>query len=112
MRARAGSEESGYEITRDFVVAMLEHFKAQKVIHRRFAFQIILQACGPRAVAHCMCMPHVSQALPPCTNAPDASPPLAVAATAGVLGRQHRTKMRAAVVDPATVIGTQAWSSR
>lgn len=41
---RAGSEEGGYEITRDFVVAMLEHFKAQKTIHRRFAFQIILQA--------------------------------------------------------------------
>ena len=44
----AGSEESGYEITRDFVVAMLEHLKAQKIIHRRFAFQIILQACGPQ----------------------------------------------------------------
>ena len=59
----AGSEESGYEITRDFVVAMLEHFKAQKVIHRRFAFQIILQACASRP-----CTPHVLHA--PALKAP------------------------------------------
>lgn len=39
----AGSEESGYTLTRDFAVAMIEHFKAQKLIHRRFAFQILLQ---------------------------------------------------------------------
>ena len=41
----AGSEESGYTLTRDFAVAMIEHFKAQKLIHRRFAFQILLQVC-------------------------------------------------------------------
>jgi hypothetical protein len=46
----AGSEEEGYVLTRDFVVAMLEHFRAQKNIHRRFALQIILQARGP-----CIC---------------------------------------------------------
>ena len=30
-------------MTRDFVVAMIEQFKAQKLIHRRFAFQILLE---------------------------------------------------------------------
>ena len=40
----AGSEEGGYTLTRDFVVAMIEHFKAQKLIHKRFAFQILMQA--------------------------------------------------------------------
>ena len=30
-------------MTRDFVVAMIEYFKAQKLIHRRFAFQILLE---------------------------------------------------------------------
>ena len=39
----AGSEDTGYTLTRDFVLAMLEQFKAQKTIHRRFAFQIIMQ---------------------------------------------------------------------
>ena len=41
----AGSEEGRYTLTRDFVVAMIEHFKAQKLIHKRFAFQILTQAC-------------------------------------------------------------------
>jgi hypothetical protein len=42
--AAAGSEEAGYNLTLDFVVAMIEHFKAQKLVHKRFAFQILLQA--------------------------------------------------------------------
>jgi hypothetical protein len=33
----------GYVITLDFVKEMLETFKDQKLIHRRFAFQILLQ---------------------------------------------------------------------
>lgn len=36
--------EGGYVITRDFVVAMMEEFKQQRLVHRRFAFQILLQA--------------------------------------------------------------------
>ncbi|KIY99524.1 protein phosphatase 5 [Monoraphidium neglectum] len=36
--------EGGYVITRDFVVAMMDEFKQQRLIHRRFAFQILLQA--------------------------------------------------------------------
>jgi DNA-directed RNA polymerase subunit N (RpoN/RPB10) len=38
-----GNEEDGYTLTREFAVAMLERFKDQKLIHKRFAFQIILQ---------------------------------------------------------------------
>eukprot|EP00775_Hariotina_reticulata_P007235 gene7235-7448_t len=34
----------GYVITLDFVKEMLETFKEEKLIHRRFAFQILLQA--------------------------------------------------------------------
>lgn len=30
-------------LTLDFVIAMLEQFKIQKTIHRRFAFHIIMQ---------------------------------------------------------------------
>ena len=43
--AGAGSEEEGYHLTRDFVIAMMEHFRRQKTIHRRYAFQIILEVC-------------------------------------------------------------------
>ncbi|KAK9907522.1 hypothetical protein WJX75_005274 [Coccomyxa subellipsoidea] len=39
-----GSEDTGYMLTLDFVIAMLEQFKIQKTIHRRFAFHIIMQA--------------------------------------------------------------------
>ncbi|KAK9843424.1 hypothetical protein WJX81_001775 [Elliptochloris bilobata] len=39
-----GSEEEGYRLTRDFITAMMEHFRRQKTIHKRFAFQIILEA--------------------------------------------------------------------
>ncbi|KAK9806971.1 hypothetical protein WJX72_009035 [[Myrmecia] bisecta] len=40
----SGDNEKGYQLTLDFAKAMLEHFREQKSIHRRFAFQIILQA--------------------------------------------------------------------
>jgi hypothetical protein len=33
-------------LTRDFVVAMMEEFKQQRLIHRRFAFQILLEVGG------------------------------------------------------------------
>lgn len=39
----AGSAEEGYHLTQDFVVAMMQEFKDQRLIHRRFAFQIILE---------------------------------------------------------------------
>lgn len=35
--------QGGYTITEEFVLAMLAEFKAQRLIHRRFAFQILLQ---------------------------------------------------------------------
>ena len=39
----AGSEKEGYQIDRQFVEDMIEAFREQKRLHRRFAFQIILQ---------------------------------------------------------------------
>lgn len=33
-------------MTLDFIMAMLEYFKQQKKIHRRFAFQIVLEVSG------------------------------------------------------------------
>lgn len=36
--------EGGYRLTRDFVVAMLEEFKEQRMVHRRFLLQIMLEA--------------------------------------------------------------------
>ena len=54
----AGSEEAGYTLTLDFVVAMIEHFKAQKLIHKRFAFQILLQVCAT-PTASTACLPRV-----------------------------------------------------
>eukprot|EP00192_Tetraselmis_astigmatica_P004304 CAMPEP_0117655318 /NCGR_PEP_ID=MMETSP0804-20121206/4216_1 /TAXON_ID=1074897 /ORGANISM="Tetraselmis astigmatica, Strain CCMP880" /LENGTH=493 /DNA_ID=CAMNT_0005461663 /DNA_START=74 /DNA_END=1555 /DNA_ORIENTATION=- len=39
-----GSDEEGYTITLDFVKAMMEQFKQQGTIHKRFAFEIILEA--------------------------------------------------------------------
>ncbi len=53
---RAGSEEDGYRLTRDFVIAMMEHFRRQKTIHRRFAFQIVLEVRA-RAAARHACRP-------------------------------------------------------
>ena len=38
-----GSVEEGYSITSTFMQAMLSRFKEQKLIHRRYAFAIILQ---------------------------------------------------------------------
>lgn len=38
--------EGGYVLTRDFVVAMMDEFRAQRLIHKRFAFQILLEVCG------------------------------------------------------------------
>jgi hypothetical protein len=49
---RAGSEEDGYRLTRDFVIAMMEHFRRQKTIHRRFAFQIVLEVRARAAARH------------------------------------------------------------
>jgi len=34
----------GYQITLDFVKAMMQEFKEQRLIHRRFVFQIVLEA--------------------------------------------------------------------
>lgn len=39
----AGSVEEGYTVTPEFVQDMLQRFKDQKLIHRRYAFAIILQ---------------------------------------------------------------------
>ena len=33
----------GYQITLDFVKAMMQEFKEQRLIHRRFVFQIVLE---------------------------------------------------------------------
>jgi hypothetical protein len=41
--APAEDGAGGYVITEDFVLAMLAEFKEQRLIHRRFAFQILLQ---------------------------------------------------------------------
>eukprot|EP00798_Chlamydomonas_sp_ICE-L_P014048 gene14048-19985_t len=40
----AGDSTEGYTITAEFVKAMLQEFKEQRLIHRRFAFEIIMQA--------------------------------------------------------------------
>lgn len=37
-----GDNETGYRITRAFVMEMIEHFKAQKLLHKRFAFELVL----------------------------------------------------------------------
>lgn len=39
----AGSVDDGFRITPDFVQSMVEWFRNQKNIHRRFAFQIVLE---------------------------------------------------------------------
>ena len=43
-QVRAEDGNGGYTITEAFVQDMLQEFKEQRVIHRRFAFQILLQA--------------------------------------------------------------------
>lgn len=42
--AAAGDGEGGYVLTAEFVGEMMEAYRQQKSIHRRFAFQIILEA--------------------------------------------------------------------
>ena len=37
--------DGSYVLTRGFVEDMLQEFRAQRTIHPRFAYQIILQAC-------------------------------------------------------------------
>ena len=39
-----GSDEAGYSISRAFVEEMVEAFRQQKKIHKRFAFEIVLGA--------------------------------------------------------------------
>ncbi|EFJ45655.1 hypothetical protein VOLCADRAFT_75665 [Volvox carteri f. nagariensis] len=39
-----GNATDGYVITEDFVTAMLEEFRQQRTIHKRFAFEIVRQA--------------------------------------------------------------------
>ena len=39
-----GSDEGGYSISQNFVEAMVEAFRQQKKIHKRFAFEIVLGA--------------------------------------------------------------------
>lgn len=43
--------EGGYRVTRQFVKDMIEAFRNQKKIHRRFAFQICIQVRAASAVA-------------------------------------------------------------
>lgn len=37
-----GNNEVGYTITYEFVMKMIEHFKKQRLLHRRFAFELVL----------------------------------------------------------------------
>lgn len=39
-----GSNEEGYTIDLEFVEAMLKEFKEQRLVHKRFAFEILLKA--------------------------------------------------------------------
>lgn len=39
-----GSDDAGYKVTQGFIDAMVEAFRAQRSIHRRFAFEIVLAA--------------------------------------------------------------------
>ena len=43
IRAAAGNLEEGYTVTPAFMQDMLQRFKDQKLIHRRYAFAIIIQ---------------------------------------------------------------------
>ena len=46
-----GSEEGGFRVTLPFVEAMVEAFRAQRSIHRRFAFEVVLAAKALLAAA-------------------------------------------------------------
>ena len=47
----AGNEADGYEISLSFVEQLLEHFREQRSLHRRFACQIILEVCIMRLLS-------------------------------------------------------------
>ncbi len=56
----AGNVEEGYTVTPGFMQDMLHRFKVQKLIHRRYAFAIILQVSLPTMLSHylvfyCIC---------------------------------------------------------
>jgi hypothetical protein len=40
----SGSQADGYTIDLEFVKAMLQEFKEQKLIHKRFAYEIMMKA--------------------------------------------------------------------
>ena len=63
MRA-AGSEEEGYRLTRDFITAMMEHFRRQKTIHKRFAFQILLEVRFGFEQTQCGSVSYIKAAFP------------------------------------------------
>lgn len=48
MYVAAGNLEEGYTVTTAFMQDMLQRFKDQKLIHRRYAFAIIIQVCHSR----------------------------------------------------------------
>ena len=48
----AGNIEEGYTVTPGFMQDMLHRFKDQKLIHRRYAFAIILQVSLPTMLSH------------------------------------------------------------
>ncbi len=50
----AGNIEEGYTVTPGFMQDMLHRFKDQKLIHRRYAFAIILQVSLPILLLHCV----------------------------------------------------------
>jgi hypothetical protein len=41
-----GDNEGGYALSAAFVQAMLQEFREQRLIHRRFAFEIVMQVWG------------------------------------------------------------------
>ena len=41
-----GDDSSGYTLSLPFVEAMLREFKEQRLIHKRFAFEIVIQVGG------------------------------------------------------------------
>lgn len=43
----AESEEGGYELDLEFIKAMMEEFREQRLVHKRFAFQIVLEVGTP-----------------------------------------------------------------
>ena len=49
--AFAGNSKDGYTLTLDFIMGMIECFRKQQKIHRRFAFQIVMEVW-----ALCLCM--------------------------------------------------------